>query len=303
MNAATEQTILLIGQNGQVGWQLRRTLAPLGKIAAYDHPQMDLANPDQLRAIIAAVKPTLIVNAAAYTAVDKAEEEPDKAMAINGIAPGILAEEAKKLGAGIIHYSTDYVFDGSKQTPYTEEDEPTPLNVYGQTKLAGDRAVAAAGAPYLIFRTSWVYGVRGNNFLRTLLRLFSEREEISIVDDQIGVPTWSRMIAEVTAQTTALALAPATRDLRLEDISGLYNLTASGETTWYGFAQAIADHANHEHLSPKVAVIKPIPSSDYPTPAVRPPYGVLSHRKLKDTFGLVIPAWEQQLALCIQPLT
>jgi len=302
MNAESEQTILLIGQNGQVGWQLRRTLAPLGRIAAYDHPQMDLANPDQLRAIVAAVQPTLIVNAAAYTAVDKAEEEPDKAMAINGIAPGILAEEANKLGAGIIHYSTDYVFDGNKQTPYTEADEPAPLNVYGQSKLAGDRAVAAAGAPYLIFRTSWVYGVRGNNFLRTLLRLFSEREEISIVDDQIGVPTWSRMITEVTAQVTTLALSPAC-ELQFREISGLYNLTDSGETTWYGFAQDIADHASREHLSPRVAEIKPIPSSDYPTPAARPPYGVLSHRKLKETFGLVIPAWEQQLDLCIQPLT
>ncbi|MFQ5487349.1 MAG: dTDP-4-dehydrorhamnose reductase [Gammaproteobacteria bacterium] len=302
MSKATPQRILLIGQDGQVGWQLRRTLAPLGEIAAYDHPHLDLGKPDLVRAIINEVRPTLIVNAAAYTAVDQAEEERGLAMAINADGPALLAEEAKKLGAAMVHYSTDYVFDGTKEQPYTEDDEPQPLNVYGQSKLAGDQAVMAAGIPHLIFRTSWVYGIRGNNFLRTLLKLFAERDEISIVDDQIGAPTWSRVIAEVTAQALGQALAPRTQ-LSLEEVSGLYNLTASGETTWYGFAQAVADHAANEHLTPKVSKIKPIPSAEYPTPAVRPPYGVLSHQKLQETFGLFIPSWEEQLALCIAPLT
>jgi len=302
MASPTPQKILLIGKDGQVGWQLQRTLAPLGDIAAYDHPTLDLAKPDQIRAIIHEVRPTLIVNAAAYTAVDKAEEERDLAMAINAHGPALLAEEARKLGAAMVHYSTDYVFDGTKGEPYSEDDEPRPLNVYGQSKLAGDQAIMAAGIPYLIFRTSWVYGIRGNNFLRTLLRLFAERDEIRIVDDQVGAPTWSRQIAEATAQALAQALGPRT-GFSLEEVSGLYNLTASGETTWYGFALAIADHANHQHLTPKVAAIRPIPSSDYPTPAVRPPYGVLSHQKLQETFGLFMPSWKEQLALCIAPLT
>ncbi len=302
MATPTPQKILLIGKDGQVGWQLRRTLAPLGDIAAYDHPTLDLAKPDQVRSIIHEVRPTLIVNAAAYTAVDKAEEERDLAMAINADGPALLAEEAKKLGAAVVHYSTDYVFDGAKGAPYSEDDEPRPLNVYGQSKLAGDQAIMAAGIPHLIFRTSWVYGIRGNNFLRTLLQLFAERDEISIVNDQTGAPTWSRQIAEASAQALAQALAPRT-GFSLEEVSGLYNLTASGETTWYGFAQAIADHASKQHLTPKVASIKPIPSSDYPTPAVRPPYGVLSHQKLQETFGLFMPGWEEQLALCIAPLT
>ncbi|HFD91997.1 MAG TPA: dTDP-4-dehydrorhamnose reductase [Gammaproteobacteria bacterium] len=302
MTTPTPQRILLIGKDGQVGWQLQRTLAPLGRIAAYDHPTLDLGKPDQVRAIIEEVRPTLIVNAAAYTAVDKAEEERDLAMAINAHGPALLAEEAKKLGAAVIHYSTDYVFDGAKGEPYTENDPPHPLNVYGESKLAGDRAIMESGVPHLIFRTSWVYGIRGNNFLRTLLKLFAERDEISIVDDQVGAPTWSRMIAEATAQVLAQCLGPRTV-LDLAQASGLYNLTASGETTWYGFAQAIADHASKQHLAPKVADIKPIPSAEYPTPAVRPPYGVLSHKKLQETFGLFIPSWEEQLALCIAPLT
>ena len=298
MNTPTRQKILLIGKDGQVGWQLRRTLAPLGDIAAFDHPHLDLADADQIRAIVAEVRPTLIVNAAAYTDVDKAETESDKAMAVNGTAPGILAEEAKRLGAGIVHYSTDYVFDGVKQSPYTEEDEANPLNVYGKTKLAGDHAIQDSGAPHLIFRTSWVYGVRGHNFLRTLLKLFAEREEISIVDDQIGAPTWSRMIAEVTAQCLGQAFSPST-GITLRDISGLYNLTAAGETSWYGFAQSIADQTSAKHLVPKVSRLKPIPSEDYPLPATRSKYGVLSHQKLNNTFGLVIPPWDEQLQLCL----
>ncbi len=302
MVSPTPQKILLIGKDGQVGWQLHRTLAPLGQIAAYDHSALDLSKPDQVRAIVREVRPTLIVNAAAYTAVDQAEEERDQAMAINGHGPALLAQEAKRLGAALVHYSTDYVFDGKKKAPYTEDDPPQPLNVYGQSKLVGDQAIMAAGIPHLIFRTSWVYGIRGNNFLRTLLKLFSEREEIQIVDDQVGAPTWSRMIAEATAQVLTQLIAPHTT-LDFDEVSGLYNLTAAGQTTWYEFACAIAEQAATQHLTPKVAAIKPIPSSKYPTPAVRPAYGVLSHKKLQETFGLFIPDWQDQLARCIAPLT
>jgi dTDP-4-dehydrorhamnose reductase len=188
--------ILLTGKNGQVGWELQRTLATLGEVVTLDRQDLDLADPDSIRRVVREHKPNLIVNAAAYTAVDKAEEESDLAMVINGTAPGILAEEAKRLSAAIIHYSTDYVFDGSKNTPYTEEDAPNPLNVYGRTKLAGERAIQAVGAPYLILRTSWVYGMRGKNFLLTILRLARERNEIKVVNDQIGAPTWSRIIAQ-----------------------------------------------------------------------------------------------------------
>lgn len=191
--------ILLTGSNGQVGWELQRTLATLGEVIALDRHGMDLVSPDSIRRTIREIKPSLIVNAAAYTAVDKAEFEPELAMAINGIVPGILAEEAKRLGDAVIHYSTDYVFDGSKNTPYTEEGAPNPLNVYGKTKLAGEQAIQAVGTPHLIFRTSWVYGARGKNFLLTILRLVRERDEIKVVNDQIGVPTWSRVIAQSTA--------------------------------------------------------------------------------------------------------
>ena len=200
--------ILLTGKNGQVGWELQRTLTTLGDVVAIDRKGMDLANPDSIRNTIRAVRPDLIVNAAAYTAVDKAESEPELAMAINGIAPGIMAEEAGRLGAAMVHYSTDYVFDGTKTTPYTEGDILNPINVYGKTKLAGEQAVQAAGIPHLIFRTSWVYGLRGRNFLLTILRLAKEWDELKIVDDQIGAPTWSRMVAEATATILAQCLFP-----------------------------------------------------------------------------------------------
>ena len=222
--------ILLTGKNGQVGWELQRTLAPLGEVVVLDRRQLDLSDPDQIRERVREISPDLIVNAAAYTAVDRAEAEPEPAMAVNGTAPGLLAEEAKRIGAAIIHYSTDYVFDGAKTTPYTEEDAPNPLNVYGRTKLAGEQAVQAAGVPHLILRTSWVYGMRGKNFLLTILRLAREREELKIVDDQIGAPTWSRTIAEATAQILTSGAWP------VSGASGIYHLTASGSTSWYGFA-------------------------------------------------------------------
>ena len=245
--------------------------------------------------------PTLIVNAAAYTAVDKAEEEAELAMTINGIAPGILAEEAKKLGASLVHYSTDYVFDGKKSTPYTEEDEPNPLNVYGKTKLAGDRAIQDSDIPYLIFRTSWVYGMRGHNFLKTMLRLFAERDEVRVVDDQVGSPTWCRAIAEITAQVLACTLYNR-NDTALKDIAGIYNLTATGKTSWCGFAAAIRDYASTTNDKLLKCKVMPITTKEYPTPARRPQNSVLTCDKLKNTIGPDVIGWERQLELCLDKM-
>lgn len=305
--------ILLTGKNGQVGWELQRTLAPLGQVVTMDHQTMDLSNPDSIRSVIREVKPDLIVNPAAYTAVDKAESEPELAMAVNGIAPGIMAEEAKKLGAAMIHYSTDYVFDGSKTSPYAEEDIPNPINVYGKTKLAGEQAIQAVGIPHLILRTSWVYGMRGRNFLLTILRLAKERDELRIVDDQIGAPTWSRMIAEATAQIIAQSASPLMYDLSrplsrcksesreggaprpslLTQYSGVYNLTAAGRTSWCGFTQEILENAQAGTR------VIPIPTTDYPLPAPRPLLSLLSDDKLAKTFSMNLPAWDDSLALCM----
>ena len=284
--------IMLIGKNGQVGWELQRTLATLGRVVAFDRRQLDLSSPEQIRERVREIKPNLIVNAAAYTAVDKAEEEPEIAMAINGIAPGILAEEAKNLNAAIVHYSTDYVFDGTKATPYTEQDETNPLNVYGKTKLEGEQAIQAVGAPHLILRTSWVYGFRGRNFLLTILRLAREREELRIVNDQTGSPTWSRMIAEATAQILAQG------DSILTEKQGIYNLSAGGQTSWYGFTKIILTHNTETSL--RVKKLTPIPTSEYPTPARRPAYSVLSNEKLKKVFGLTMPDWDRALQLVLE---
>src|SRR5271157_1102317 len=223
--------ILLIGKNGQVGWELRRALAPLGRVLGIDFPEIELGEAGSVRRWVRETRPQLVVNAAAYTAVDRAETEPDKAMRINGLAPGILAEEAKRLGALLVHYSTDYVFDGAANTPYVETDSANPLNVYGRTKLAGDQAVQAAGEAWLIFRLCWVYGARGRNFLLTILRLAREREQLRVVSDQLGAPTWSRMIA----QTTALALKQALVAPDPAALAGIYHLAAAGLTSWHGF--------------------------------------------------------------------
>ena len=290
--------ILLLGKNGQVGWELQRTMATLGEITAWDIEDLDLIDEKAIRTGVRKVQPQLIVNAAAYTAVDKAEEEPELAMAINGIAPGILAEEAKKIGAGIIHYSTDYVFDGTKNSPYTEEDEPNPINVYGKTKLEGEKNIQNSGAPYFIFRTSWVYGTRGKNFLLTILRLAKEREELTIVDDQIGSPTWSRMIAEATAQVAAQGV----KDIKdfMKEKSGIYHLTAQGATSWCGFAQTILEniqegmYLNEKDL--KCKCITPIQSWQYPTSAKRPRYSVLDNTKMKKTFALQSDNWQEALS-------
>lgn len=267
---------------------------------------MDLADPDSIRRTLRETKPDLIVNAAAYTAVDQAESEPELALAINGVAPGILAEEAKRLGAALIHYSTDYVFDGSKAEPYTEEDEPRPLSAYGRSKLAGEQAIQAVDVPHLILRTSWVYGARGRNFLLTILRLAREREELAIVDDQIGAPTWSRAIAAATSRILVhLGYGhPKFHDACTER-RGIYNLTANGQTSWHGFAAEIL--ANAANAQPgksafaleRVPVLKSITTEQYPLPAQRPRNSVLSHAKLQHAFGLIMPDWKSGLADCM----
>lgn len=288
--------VLITGRNGQVGWELQRALAPLGKVVALDRAELNLADVDSIRQAVRHIGPDLIVNAGAYTAVDKAEQEPDLAMAVNGIAPGVLAEEAKRVGAAIIHFSTDYVFDGSKSAPYEEIDAPNPQSAYGASKLAGEKAVAAAGAPYLTLRTSWVYGLRGKNFLLTMLRLAAERDELRVVDDQIGAPTWSRMIAEATAAVVAQGRAHGGIGKLLAERGGLYHLTAGGQTSWFGFASAIVAHAAKPPRMTSIATV------DYPLPAKRPAYSVMSSAKLERGFGIALPDWQESLTLCMQDL-
>lgn len=287
------RTILVTGVSGQVGFELTRTLQGLGKVVAVDRATLDLGNLDQVRAVVRDVKPDLIVNPAAYTAVDKAESEPDLAMRINGEAPGVLADEAKKLGAALIHYSTDYVFDGEKNGPYVEDDPINPQNVYGRSKLAGEQAIAASGASHLIFRTSWVYGTRGKNFLLTMLRLGATRPELKVVADQFGAPTWCNTIAAMTANVVAQAFAAEDGDAWWARHSGVYHLTAGESTSWQGFASAIFEAAK---LS---AVAQPIPATDYPTPAKRPQNSRMSNEKLARVFGLAAPHWRDALGLCL----
>ncbi len=299
--------ILLTGKNGQVGWDLQRTLATVGEVTVLDRRGMDLADPDSIRRAVRDHKPNLIVNAAAYTAVDKAEEEPDLALAINGVAPGIMAEEAKRLGAALIHYSTDYVFDGDKDSPYTEDDEPNPLNVYGKTKLEGERAIAAVGLPHLILRTSWVYGARGKNFLLTILRLARERDELRVVNDQIGAPTWSRMIAEVTGQILQLSISQRSRSsLNMTELSGIYNLSASGQTSWHGFATAIMEEmeaiSSAASYKLRPSQIHPILAKDYPLPAHRPQNSLLNHQKINADFSVSPPHWRQSVKQCLEDM-
>lgn len=289
--------ILLLGKNGQVGWELQRTLDPLGEVTALGYPAIDLAQPALIRNIVREIKPGLIVNAAAYTAVDKAEEEHDLALKVNGIAPGVLAEEAKRIGAGLIHFSTDYVYDGSKNTPYTEEDLPNPLNVYGKTKLAGDLAISETEVPHLIIRTSWVYGLRGNNFLLTILKMLREKEEIAIINDQIGTPTSSRMIAEVTAQVIGRNVKDEHHFIGSK--SGIYNLTGLGSASWYCFAKEIKklDKRKSEHRCKQV---KPIISSELVRCARRPAYSELDKTKLIEAFYIPLPHWRTELQRVMQ---
>jgi dTDP-4-dehydrorhamnose reductase len=291
------RTILLTGASGQVGWELQRSLATLGRVVAPAHAQFDLARPDTLVAALRDIKPDLIVNPAAYTAVDKAEDEQELAYAINAESPHVLAKEAAQLGISLVHYSTDYVFDGTQFSAYAETDKPNPLGVYGASKLAGEELVQASGAEHLILRTSWVYGLRGKNFLLTMQRLARERDKLSVVADQFGAPTWARSIAEATAQMLALWLAPgATADDR-QRLSGVYHLTCGGRTSWHGFAEAILEkmQANGE----KTPSLRAIATAEYPTPAQRPANSVLSNDKLGQAFGIRMPDWEEALALCL----
>lgn len=289
---------LLTGKTGQVGWELERQFADLGDLVATDRSELDLSQEDQIRKTVRRVRPQLIVNAAAYTAVDQAEKEPDLAMAVNGTAPGILAEEAGKIGAALIHYSTDYVFDGEKSSgPYVEDDLPNPKGIYGQSKLAGEQAIVSQGIPYLILRTSWVYGARGRNFFMTILRLAKEKEELRVVNDQIGSPTWCRSIAEATRQILLRFLDSSTeKNLdSLAEVSGLYHLSCEGQTSWYDFTEAILKHSG---LTQRPRVI-PIPTSEYPTPAARPKYSVLSNAKIKRVFKTEMPNWQDALKQCM----
>ena len=276
--------ILLTGRTGQVGWELERSLSPHGQVFAFDHASLDLADPDQIVARVREVKPGLIVNAAAYTAVDRAESEPQLTMQINGAAPGILAEETKRLGALLVHYSTDYVFDGAKPAPYLETDSPNPINVYGRSKLEGERAIQASGCRHLILRTSWIYGMRGNNFLLTILRLAREHPELRVVDDQIGAPTWCRDLATATSQ-----LANETAAGKAE---GLYHLTAAGATSWCGFAREIL------RVSGSHTPIRAISAREYAAPAKRPANSLLSSATIAARWKLRLPEWQNSLAAC-----
>jgi dTDP-4-dehydrorhamnose reductase len=268
-------------------------------VTAFDYPEIDFKKPDSLLAALRSVEPAVMVNAAAYTAVDKAEDEPEIAMAINGTGPGVLAEEAKRMGSILVHYSTDYVFDGTKQGEYEETDTPNPQNVYGKTKLAGDEAIAASGCEYLILRTSWVYGARGNNFLLTMLKLAGERSELRIVDDQTGAPTTSECIAQGTANILAQVMGSS--GAGLAGRSGVYNLTNTGATTWFGFAQALLTQSAAS-LGTSLPKLIPIPTSEFPRPAARPTNSRLCCRRLEETFGVRMPAWEDALALVLETL-
>lgn len=292
--------VLLLGKNGQVGWELNRSLQPLGEIIALDIEDIDFTDTRRLRQIVRDIAPDIICNAVAYTAVDKAEEEEDLAQKINGDAPGVLAEEAKKRGALLVHYSTDYVFDGSKTGPYVETDPPAPINAYGRTKLAGELAVQSSGCDYLILRTSWVYASRAHNFMLTMLKLAQERETLSIVNDQIGAPTSARLIAD----TTILCVQQALKE-RLAGVfsSDLYHLTSAGHTSWHGFTEEIVGFARSRLDIPlNLKELKAIPTSDYPTPAARPMNSQLALVKLESDFTLKMPDWKKTLQVCIDEL-
>ena len=285
--------ILLFGKNGQVGWELQRSLAPLGELVALDADSRELCGDftdlDGLIQTIRAVAPDVIVNAAAHTAVDKAESEPELVRTINALAPGMLAREAQRCNAWLIHYSTDYVFDGSGDRPWRETDSTAPLSVYGATKLEGEQLIRQSGCKHLIFRTSWVYGARGGNFAKTMLRLAQERDSLTVIDDQIGAPTGADLLADVTAH--------AIRAARPE-LSGLYHLVAAGETSWHGYAGFVLDHARRAGIALKVApdAIQPVPTSAFPTPAKRPLNSRLDTAKLRSAFGLTLPMWQNGVA-------
>ena len=283
--------ILLLGKNGQVGWELQRSLGVLGELVALDRhstPCGDLSRPEALAQTVRALRPDVIVNAAAHTAVDKAEGEPELARVLNALAPAALAQAARETGAWLVHYSTDYVFDGSGTRAWQEGDPTGPLGVYGQTKLEGEQAIIASGCQYLIFRTSWVYAARGGNFAKTMLRLAQERERMTVIDDQHGAPTGADLIADVTSHAIRSAV-------RQPALSGLYHLVAGGETTWHGYASHVIDRAREmrPELAWEVAEIAPVPTNAFPTPARRPLNSRLHTHKLQQSFGLTLPHWQQ----------
>ncbi|MBS3997609.1 MAG: dTDP-4-dehydrorhamnose reductase [Hydrogenophaga sp.] len=286
--------ILLLGPNGQVGWELQRSLSPLGELIALDRHSTaadggcgDLSQPDQLRQTVLALRPDVIVNAAAHTAVDKAESEPELARTLNAQAPGVLAAAAQSIDALLVHYSTDYVFDGSGTTPWVEDAATGPLSVYGRTKLDGERAIQASGCRHLILRTSWVYAARGGNFARTMLRLAVERERLTVIDDQWGAPTGADLIADVTAHAIR-------QTLRAPQLSGIFHLAAAGETTWNGYARFVLETARmvKPDLVLKAQEVAPVPTSAFPTPAQRPLNSRLDTSRLRSTFHLALPHWQ-----------
>ena len=283
--------ILLLGKNGQVGWELQRSLVPLGELIALDRAGKDglcgdLTDLEGLRRTISIVKPNIIINAAAYTAVDNAENDKVSTNIVNAQAPRVLAEEALKVGAWLVHYSTDYVFDGSGNNAWEERDEPNPLSEYGRSKLEGERAIENSGCKYLIFRTSWVFGSRGKNFAKTMLHLATERQTLSVINDQVGAPTSAALLADCTAHALLKAI-------RNPELAGLYHLAASGQTTWYEYANLVIEHARNIGKELLVTEIKPIGTLDYPTPAKRPYNSRLSTAKFRDSFDLVLPKWQQ----------
>jgi dTDP-4-dehydrorhamnose reductase len=301
-----EPKILLLGKCGQVGGELDVSLRSFADVVALDHSELELCKPQDVRQVIRAVQPSIIVNAAAYTAVDRAESEEAMARAINADAPAVIAEEAKNLGALFVHYSTDYVFDGIKRSPYSEDDSPSPQNVYGRTKLAGEQAIQQSGAAYLIFRTAWVYGRRGKNFLLTILRLATQREELRVVDDQIGSPTYAREIAAGTTRIIKDLLGRGDSVGPISSVAGIYHMTAAGEASWHEFAEAILKEAcqnlesswmteatGHRCLAARRVI--PIKTAEYPTAARRPAYSVLSNSRLVHVFGVQLPDWRLQL--------
>jgi len=299
--ASTAPTLLVTGSKGQVGFELRRSLAPLGHVVALDRSRCDLTQPEALRALVRELRPDVIVNPAAYTAVDKAETDAYTAFAVNGVAPGVLAEVARELGSLLVHYSTDYVFDGAGQGMYAETDAVNPQSVYGKSKLAGEQAVAASGAAALVLRTCWVAGAHGGNFAKTMLRLARERDSLRVIADQFGAPTTAALIADVTAQIVARHWLHGRREAFP---AGIYHLAAGGETTWHGYASHViaGAAARGAVLKASAASIEPIPATAYPLPAPRPANSRLDTTRLRDTFDIHLPAWEEGIDLLLDQI-
>lgn len=289
--------ILLFGKNGQVGWELQRSLAPLGEVIALGSTDANFSHLQNLQRTIRAIAPDVIVNAAAYTAVDQAQSEPDLCRAVNALAPAVLAQEARRLDAWLVHYSSDYVFSGAGTTPWRETDSPAPLNVYGQAKLQGDQAIQASGCQHLIFRTSWVYGLHGNNFVKTILRLAQERDQLQVINDQVGAPTGAELIADISAKAIGQAL-------RNKAVSGLYHLAPSGDTSWHAYAKLVIEHARQAGVDIKVAepAIASVPSSAFATLVTRPKNSRLNTDKLQKTFGFAMPDWQPGVFQMLQKI-